>query len=640
MAIIKTSGLFNQDDNNFNFLSSNYDSASALNKFLGQNSEIFSLFASADGESIMALAGGFAGQLRGFLQDSMVAENGMSASFSFEDSDFSNGITFVGRNLGAIQSGKGSATINSITADFGLGMLSLAGSIIVNQKGQANGVVNQATLQVESISDIQSTTISLTGKASIKNSQLQSLVFTTATIATTDLAFETNTSLRSESLTDSATVTGNFKLTKTGVDGDVTGITFVDNNESQLEVTGLKGLKLSAFLDGGFNKEQILSGADNITAVYTDINDSDYGFDHDSDYGFLLGATLEGFRGNDTLTGGNRADSLYGGEGADTLLGNAGEDYLDGGAGADRLSGGAGDDLYRIDNTRDVVTEAVGGGFDRLILEVSKDFTTYKMTSHVENAYVDSFTALNDGPITIMNTEVTTQDLPFEFAGIKITGNALDNEIVGGMGDDTINGDAGNDVLVGDGGFFFGEYNGYYYFGEDSSDDTLIGGKGNDALFGGIGENTLTGGEGNDLFIYASDDGDRFSFVNNRITDFKTGSDKIVLELNRTDLNDLVVSGSEAIETGNALLDDNFFELFALDASKFTATSDFNPQGQFTDSGVYFDTTDKQVWYVQEQTVPNGFSGFTTSYDVQLVATLDGNVSLKATDIAIGNYND
>ena len=73
---------------------------------------------------------------------------------------------------------------------------------------------------------------------------------------------------------------------------------------------------------------------------------------------------------------------------------------------------------------------------------------------------------------------------------IKLTGNALDNSILGGSGKDSLYGDDGNDYLAGGAG-----------------NDKLYGQNGNDTLWGGSGNDTLKGGDGADVFLYKSGEG-------------------------------------------------------------------------------------------------------------------------------------
>ncbi len=78
----------------------------------------------------------------------------------------------------------------------------------------------------------------------------------------------------------------------------------------------------------------------------------------------------------------------------------------------------------------------------------------------------------------------------------RLTGNNVDNRLRGRQGNDTLNGGAG--------------------------DDTLEGVEGNDILIGGAGNDTLEGGAGNDVF--------RFAAGSDTITDFGTGTDRLVFE--------------------------------------------------------------------------------------------------------------
>src|SRR5262249_29100246 len=134
---------------------------------------------------------------------------------------------------------------------------------------------------------------------------------------------------------------------------------------------------------------------------------------------------------------------------------------LIGGLGVDTTIGGLGDDLYIVDDNRDVIVESVGQGFDRLDAE-----TTYTLRAGVE--------------IEEMNTTN-----PFASIALDLSGNEFSQSITGNEGNNIFNGLGGNDVLEGAGG-----------------NDTLFGDSGNDLLVGGAGADDLFGNAGADQFVY------------------------------------------------------------------------------------------------------------------------------------------
>ncbi len=233
-------------------------------------------------------------------------------------------------------------------------------------------------------------------------------------------------------------------------------------------------------LDGGLGADSLAGGTGNDTYVIDDAGDTVTeagrgGIDTvESSIDWTLGANIEALLltgaaahgiGNtlaNTLATAGGAAWLEGMLGNDTLSGGAGADTLDGGVGIDRMAGGAGDDLYQVDNARDVVTEAVGGGNDTV--EASVSFT---LRGGVET-------------LRLVGTALTGTG---DAAANRIEGNALDNRLIGSSGNDTLLGDIGADTLE-----------------------------------GGRGADVLTGGDGADAFLFgnALDRGDV-------ITDFLIG---------------------------------------------------------------------------------------------------------------------
>jgi Ca2+-binding RTX toxin-like protein len=182
---------------------------------------------------------------------------------------------------------------------------------------------------------------------------------------------------------------------------------------------------------------------------------------------YVLGANMEnamvatGSASGRELIGNELGNNLSGGAGDDTLRGGAGDDWLEGNAGADQLHGGTGDDTYVADGD-DEIHEDAGGGTDTL----RTAFDVALLTPEVER-----LEGLSD-------------------AGMTLTGNALDNEIIGAAGDDTLYGLAGNDLLDGADG-----------------EDVLVGGTGDDTYMVVLGaEDTIVelAAEGSDTVRFRS----------------------------------------------------------------------------------------------------------------------------------------
>jgi len=156
-----------------------------------------------------------------------------------------------------------------------------------------------------------------------------------------------------------------------------------------------------------------------------------------------------------TLAGGNSVTVNI------TLTGLDTNDILLGTAGADILAGGNGDDLYYVENAADQVLEANGAGDDRVVTSVG-----YVLTggSHVE-----------------------TLEAASGAGGISLTGNALDNLLLGHDGNNSLHGGGGaGDVLSGLGG------NDTYYTDVATTAIIEAAGGGNDALYTSLSYVLLT----------------------------------------------------------------------------------------------------------------------------------------------------
>jgi Ca2+-binding RTX toxin-like protein len=222
-----------------------------------------------------------------------------------------------------------------------------------------------------------------------------------------------------------------------------------------------------------------------------------------------LSRTLVGTEAADTLTGGSSNDVLYGLGASDMLVGNAGNDTLDGGAGADTMVGGYGDDVYRVDDTGDVLIEAANQGWDTVESSI-----TWTLPENI-----DVLRLQGSGNINATGNGSTN----------FLAGNAGANRLDGGGGFDSLMGGAGDDTYV------VGNLSAYVYeYAGDGLDtvessigftlpdevenltltgtsninatgnilaNVLTGNSANNTLNGRAGADTLVGGRGNDVYV-------------------------------------------------------------------------------------------------------------------------------------------
>ena len=139
---------------------------------------------------------------------------------------------------------------------------------------------------------------------------------------------------------------------------------------------------------------------------------------------------LEGGFENDTLIGGAGNDMLEGGFDDDLLAGGTGNDTLDGGLGSDAMTGGAGNDIFIVDNIFDIVSEAAGGGTDRVETELS---------GLILAANVENLKLLGSADISGTGNDLSN----------RLWGNTGKNMLVGGNGNDTLDGAGGADTMKG-----------------------------------------------------------------------------------------------------------------------------------------------------------------------------------------------
>ena len=248
----------------------------------------------------------------------------------------------------------------------------------------------------------------------------------------------------------------------------------------------------------------------------------------------LAGATVAGFSlanvENVTLLGA-AAINATGNAGVNVLTGNDGANILDGGvntAGVDTMIGGLGNDIYRVRNVGDIVTEAVGGGTDT----VQTSLAAYVLNDNVENLQI--ITTVN-----VINRTFTGNALSNAITGGAgadlLDGGALNDTLNGGLGDDVFIVDVSNDVVsealnqgidtvrslansysiigdtdienltfIGTGNFTGGGNASANILTGGDGNDTLSTGGGNDTLIGGLGNDTMTGGGQDDTYVVDS----------------------------------------------------------------------------------------------------------------------------------------
>ncbi len=381
--------------------------------------------------------------------------------------------------------------------------------------------------------------------------------------------------------------------------------------------------------------------------------DRSYDFDTALGYGNALDNVIVGFNGhhyasnelrgaagNDTLVGGlgDHATRLFGDDGNDVLYSRGEGDMLTGGAGADRFvlpyfteppypegqvgpatitdfaSGadkvvldsrthanlGAQGDFSSTDARFYAAAGAISGhdADDRVIYDTSTGRLYYDADGTGAGGAA-LIATLQGAPVFVASDiSVTNQDAPVP--GLHVVMTPSQNFLRTADGPDTIEGSsagdwvlarAGDDRILGGGG-----------------NDTLTGEEGNDTLDGGAGNDGLSAGIGNDSFVFSAAPGAANA---DSIGDFTSGADKIVL--------DAAVMGALGAQGDFAPADARFYA-----AAGASAGHDADD----ADDRVVYNTTTGQLWYDAD----GSGSGV-----AQLIATLQGNPALAATDISVIN---
>jgi Ca2+-binding RTX toxin-like protein len=556
---------------------------------------------------------------------------------------------------------------SSYTLGANVEKLSLTGTSAINGTGNAlNNTItgNTADNQLDG-STGNDTLIGGTGNDTYVVDATGDVVTETSTTATEIDTVNTSVTytLGSTSNLENLTLTGTGMINGTGnsLNNSMTGNTANNTLSGGAGNDSLTG-------DGGI--DTLLGGAGNDiytvdTATDTITENLNEGTDTiSSSVIYALGANAE----NLTLTGtgaingtGNTLNNvLTGNSSNNTLNAGDGNDTVDGGAGIDTLNGGTGDDTYVVDLATDTITENLNEGTDSISSSVN-----YTLSVNVENLTLTETSAINGTGNTLNNTitgntannqldgglgndtliggmgndtyvvdatgdvvsETSTQTTEIDTVQSSVTysldndnnnnlenltltgtsaingiGNTLNNTLVGNSIHNQIDGGVGNDMLFG-----------------NSGNDTMTGGVGNDVMSGGYGNDLLTGGAGNDIMTGAFA-GDRFIYDTNavftasavgidRITDFVSGTDKIVLDKTTFTALGSVVGGGFNLATE--------FAVVGSDASAATA-----------DALIAYSSETGNLFYNQDGVTAGLGSG------AQL-ATLTGIPALSANDFVL-----
>ncbi len=245
--------------------------------------------------------------------------------------------------------------------------------------------------------------------------------------------------------------------------------------------------------------------------------------------------------------GSSADDALFGTTQANMLVGRAGRDFLSGDSGADTIFGGVG-----IVDTTDIADTIYGGlDSDELYGNAGNDVIyggrdVFDPTDSSDLAYGGKgFDTVygNAGNDTL-------------FGG----GNGFDpldesDLIYGGAGADELYGNGSSDTIFGGGSGFDPNDNGDLIFGGAGA-DSIFGNGGNDSIYGNEDNDTMNGGAGDDLFFFASGQGDDIVQVLDGAG--VAGGDRIMIAAN---INNSGLTTSDAVlaatsySAGNAFID-------------------------------------------------------------------------------------
>lgn len=274
--------------------------------------------------------------------------------------------------------------------------------------------------------------------------------------------------------------------------------------------------------------------------------------------------------------------NLTGNAADNELTGNDADNILDGGLGSDTMTGGDGDDVYIFDRDGDSAYEEANEGTDRIEI-IFKNTTLAAITISMTDTAYDNIENIKIKGTGLFN--ITGNDLDN-----YLVGNASANTLIGGLGNDMLDGGAGVDIMDGGDGhdtyvidslsdviidssgtdtvvvnLTAGTYvlqssmenaaivgaRGVNVTG-NTGDNFIIGNSGNNIIDGAAGADTMEGGKGNDVY-YVDHLNDIVEEYANEGTDTIISSMNFSLAARGLNVENLTLAGNATHGTGNTL---------------------------------------------------------------------------------------
>lgn len=293
-------------------------------------------------------------------------------------------------------------------------------------------------------------------------------------------------------------------------------------------------------------------------------------------------ARADGSNDDDYGKGSNGVDNFTGRLGNDTYLGGAGNDLLIGHQGADSLDGGTGDDTFLITsfggalgaagkaddgNPEWIAGDVIIGGSGTDTLRITGGATTSTTVTLTDKNFKSMEIVQVGGTVGKLNVEDSALQLLNNHYYLNTSGSITGKDLRAGQTADNVIVDAS--AIKANGLTFIGNANKNTFIGTSKA-DTFIGNGGND---------TLTGGAGADKFVFGkvhtqTVSGDATTIQTyqdvasdltgvDTITDFKSGTDKIVLN---TDMFTAFATNKTVVVNGDNLQFDKATHTLSYDA--------------------------------------------------------------------------